>query len=245
MCNLHADTWTTLQPTFTVFSSIGPSLAKTGTIRVALSLTVASTTQLRSNLMIHSTACLASTWMAHRLTRSVFRKRDEIKAFSDNRLWEETNKNFSVLSLSEVNDNILMWSHYTDCHTGICLDLTFETSAELHQVLYTDVRPEFYFTDVREQDRDHERFKKVAISTLTTKAPDWAYEKEWRCIDFGGPGERPMPHGMLAGIIFGCRTSETDKRMVHEWVESGCQSVRFYQAIQRDGVFALDIKEIH
>ena len=28
-----------------------------------------------------------------------------------------------------------------------------------------------------------------------------------------------MPRGMLAGIIFGCRTSETDKRMVREWVE--------------------------
>ena len=179
------------------------------------------------------------------LNASGLSKRDEIKAFSENRLWEETNKNFSVLSLSEVNDNILMWSHYSDGHAGICLDLTFEMSEKLHRVQYTDVRPEIYFTDVREQHRDHERFNKSVISTLTTKAPDWAYEKEWRCIDFGGCGERPMPHGMLTGIIFGYRTSETDKRMVHEWVESARQSVRFYQAIQRDGAFALDIKEIH
>ena len=172
-------------------------------------------------------------------------RRDEIGAFSENRLWEETNKNVSILSLSEVNDNILMWSHYSDSHTGICLDLTFETSEELHQVRYTDVRPQFYFAVVREQDRDHERYKNGILSTLTMKASHWAYEKEWRCIDFGGCGERPMPRGMLAGIIFDCRTSETDKRMVREWVESASQSTRFYQAIQRDGAFALDIKEIH
>jgi hypothetical protein len=54
-----------------------------------------------------------------------------------------------------------------------------------------------------------------------------------------------MPRGMLAGIIFSRRTSETDKRMVREWVESASQSVRFCQAIQRDGALALDIKEIH
>ena len=172
-------------------------------------------------------------------------RRDEIRAFSENRLWEETNKDVSILSLSEVNDNILMWSHYSDSHTGICLDLTFETSEELHRVRYTDVRPQFYFADVREQDRDQERYKNGILSTLTMKASHWAYEKEWRCIDFGGRGERPMPRGMLAGIIFGCRTSETDKRMVREWVESASQSVRFCQAIQRDGAFALDIKEIH
>jgi hypothetical protein len=86
-------------------------------------------------------------------------RRDEIRAFSENRLWEETNKDVSILSLSEVNDNILMWSHHSDSHTGICLDLAFETSEELHRVRYTDVRPQFYFADVREQDRDHERYK--------------------------------------------------------------------------------------
>ena len=144
-------------------------------------------------------------------------KRNEIKAFSENRLWEETNKNFSVLSLSEVNDNILMWSHYSDGHAGICLDLTFEMSEKLHRVQYTDVRPEIYFTDVREQYRDHERFNKSVISTLITKAPDWAYEKEWRCIDFGGCGERPMPHGMLTGSY---SVTELPKP-TREWFVSG------------------------
>ncbi len=171
-------------------------------------------------------------------------KRDEIKAFAEKRLWDETNKNVSVLSLSELNDNPLMWSHYSDSHAGICLELTFKTCEELHQVRYSEVRPQMFFADVRKQDRDKERYHNSIISTLTTKASNWAYEREWRCIDFGGPGERPMPDGMLSGIIFGCRTSEIDREAVRDWVRSACRSVRFYEAVQRDGTFALNIEEI-
>lgn len=171
-------------------------------------------------------------------------KNDELKALAMSKLCEETNNEFAVLSLSKINDNLLMWSHYAESHTGICLELEFQTSEKLHQVQYSDERPQFFFADIREQDRNVERYSNSIMSTLTTKASHWAYEKEWRCIDFNGPGERPMPQGMLSGIIFGCRTTETDRQMVRNWVQSGGQSVVFYEANQRDGVFALDIDKI-
>jgi hypothetical protein len=171
-------------------------------------------------------------------------KRDEIKARAEAFLYDQTNQIVSVLSLSEVRDNVLMWSHYADSHAGICLELTIQTSEELHQVRYTDARPQFYFADVRERDRDQVRFRNSIISTLTTKASHWAYEEEWRCIDFDGPGERPLPRGTLSGIIFGCRTSDSDKEMVRDWVRLGAQDVTFYQATEKDGAFALDIRPI-
>jgi hypothetical protein len=172
-------------------------------------------------------------------------KRDEIKAFAAKWLWDETNKDVCVLSLSELNDNLLMWSHYSDSHTGICLELTFQTLEKLHEVRYSDVRPQFFFADVREQDRDDERYRNGIISTLTTKASHWAYEKECRGIDFGGPGEREMPDGMLSGIIFGCRTSDADKQTVRDWVASAGRNVTFSQAVQRDGAFAVDIERVN
>lgn len=168
-------------------------------------------------------------------------KLEEIRSFAANFLREETNREVAILSLSEVNDNPLMWSHYADCHAGICLELAFNTREPLHKVQYTDVRPHLYFADVREQERDHQRYRNSIMSTFKAKASWWAYEKEWRCIDFGGPGERPMSEAMLTGIIFGCRMSESDKRVVREWVQESGRPVRCYQATQRDGEFALDI----
>jgi Protein of unknown function (DUF2971) len=171
-------------------------------------------------------------------------KQEEIRSMAASFMSEETNKEIAVLSLTELNDNLLMWAHYADCHHGICLDLTFRTREPLHRVEYTDVRPHFYFADVREQDRDKARFGRSIISTLGTKASLWAYEKEWRCIDFGGPGERTMTEAMLNGIIFGCLMSDSDKTEVRAWVESSGQPVQFFQARQRPGEFALDVIQL-
>ena len=43
-----------------------------------------------------------------------------------------------VLCLSELHDDILMWSHYADCHRGICL--VYETIDEF----FADARPVRY-----------------------------------------------------------------------------------------------------
>src|SRR5262245_38977124 len=53
-------------------------------------------------------------------------KQEEIRSFAADFMREETNKDVAILSLSEVNDNLLMWSHYADCHTGLCLELVFK-----------------------------------------------------------------------------------------------------------------------
>jgi hypothetical protein len=159
-------------------------------------------------------------------------------------MWEETNANYGLFSLSEVSDHALMWSHYADSHKGICLQLMLHTAHPPYQVSYSNARPQFLYQDVKESTRDYERFARTVMSTLTTKAAYWAYEKEWRCIQTDGPGERPMYEMDLTGIIFGCRTSDQDMETVREWVESAGPPCRFYRAKQREGGFALDIVEI-
>lgn len=168
----------------------------------------------------------------------------EVKVRAQEKLRAETNKYFAVLSLSQVNDNLLMWSHYADCHAGVCLEFSFEATAPLHRVEYVERQPRLHFADFDEVGRDSSRFKSAVIEVLTAKAVDWAYEKEWRCIDTDGPGERPMPRDMLTGIIFGCRTSDGNKAMIRDWVASSGRTVNFYQARQRDGAFALDVYPI-
>jgi hypothetical protein len=171
-------------------------------------------------------------------------RKAEVSAYSENRLRDETNNRIAVLSLAERNNSVLMWSHYSGCHTGICLEFTFEATAPLHRIKYADERPMLYFADFDEDSRDYGRFEKVVIDVLTTKAPDWSYEREWRCIDFGGPGERPMPRNMLTGIVFGCRTSESDKATVRSWATASGEPIAFHQAKEKRGAFSLEIEPL-
>jgi hypothetical protein len=68
------------------------------------------------------------------------------------RLWE-TNilDNSGIICLSEVRDDILMWSHYPEQHKGVCLQFRFEVPASFPDlplpVDYTEHYPEFNFAE--------------------------------------------------------------------------------------------------
>lgn len=57
--------------------------------------------------------------MLHYLYQNVLNKGAEV--ISD--MLDKMLQKFGVISFSEVNDNILMWSHYADQHHGFCLEL--------------------------------------------------------------------------------------------------------------------------
>ncbi|WP_349393654.1 DUF2971 domain-containing protein, partial [Clostridium perfringens] len=46
-----------------------------------------------------------------------------------NKLIEDSSKNLLnsllICSFSECKDNILMWSHYSNCHKGFCIEYDF------------------------------------------------------------------------------------------------------------------------
>lgn len=166
---------------------------------------------------------------------------DDVRKHANNFLWKAVNEEFRIFSLAGVSDNLLMWSHYADSHRGICLQLTFQASEDLYRVKYRNQRPQFYLVDAFEQFRDEERFNRHAIEILTTKSRAWRYEKEFRCVDFGKRGETRIPTGSLSAIIFGCEIPEESRETVREWVSESGLKIPFFQAIMRDGAFALDI----
>ena len=119
-----------------------------------------------------------------------------------------------VLCLSEVHDDILMWSHYADCHRGICLifDTNFNFFAHAQPVRYQLERP---------------RVNPIAQSTeqmldnaIFTKSRAWAYEKEWRILHYRqGVGERKSPPTSLKAVILGVALSGSDRRFVEAWAK--------------------------
>jgi len=93
---------------------------------------------------------------------------------------DKANTLIGVLSLTESNNNILMWSHYARSHKGFCIG--FDTNSDFFNRKRSDV-DEFYH--LRKVKYDKVRPNKLisqlnAVNMFLTKSIDWEYEKEWR-----------------------------------------------------------------
>ena len=89
---------------------------------------------------------------------------------------------FGVLSLSEVRDSLLMWSHYAASHTGLVLGFDPRHSyfnrrktendelRHLRRVQYRDSRPSGALTGMD------------GIDLFFVKSVHWSYEREWRML---------------------------------------------------------------
>lgn len=96
-------------------------------------------------------------------------------------------------------DNLLMWSHYAQSHTGLCLEFDVLESPEFFsypiKVLYKENYPTLDFS--KEDDR---------YMIYSVKSHDWAYEDEFRILKLKSQCY-PFNPIILKSIIFGCRAS--------------------------------------
>jgi hypothetical protein len=121
-----------------------------------------------------------------------------------------------ILSLSEVPDDLLMWTHYAANHSGFVLEFDdkhhwFWTQrpegddcGNLRQVSYADHPSSDYLAELK------------AHEILYTKGKKWDYEREWRIIrplaeSSTSPSEGvflfDLPVTVMTGVIAGLRTS--------------------------------------
>lgn len=125
-----------------------------------------------------------------------------------------------VFCTSEVNNDILMWSHYANCHKGICIGLFLpplipSIDCITMKVNYTDIiKPKRFYTD-----DEHQRGLAL-LYWVFTKASCWSYEKEVRSFikneenQLGIHNEKfcdvELHKSQLKEIYFGLETSEKD-----------------------------------
>ncbi len=91
-----------------------------------------------------------------------------------------------IACLSEEPDSILMWSHYANNHRGFCvaynlLGLNQKLQFSAVPVLYTQDRVCLRSIPL-DQDTLNKETMSLFIQSLTSKSPEWSYEKEWRII---------------------------------------------------------------
>ena len=153
-------------------------------------------------------------------------------------------KSYGIYCLTEVPDDILMWSHYSDSHTGICLQFnaTEELSIfwEAYMVTYQEKYPEVNMMEIGKY--------KQFFNLFATKSQHWKYEKERRVIkdeNDGGSKIYTFNTKLLTGIILGAKISQQDEDTVLNWVNKKSTPTAIYRATINNDAYKLDIKGVN
>ena len=147
-----------------------------------------------------------------------------------------------VFCMSEVKDEILMWSHYSESHTGFCLEFKATSSTPFfgraRKIEYKESYPSVnLFKSTREEQME---------ATLLTKAKLWSYEKEWRIIEHEhGAGIYNFTPELLTGLIIGCEMPDSNKDRIISWVENRNPQPAIYQTEVKEREFGLDIVRLN
>jgi len=146
-----------------------------------------------------------------------------------------------VLCLSEINNDILMWSHYADGHRGICLEFNASTLQAVFASAFRIKYQKEYPILNRFTSSDNEELLDTA---LLTKSDHWDYEKEWRIIERRGSGWYKFPEQLLSGVILGCLIRPDDKIRVMDWLRKRKFPVKLYEASIKEYEFGIELREI-
>jgi len=178
------------------------------------------------------------------------------------KIQHRVNTHAGVLSFCENNDSILLWAHYSNKHYGVCLEFDMNQWQRKHvhldKVEYKMERPLISRQDLSNatarstlpgsafgsagSDQTLDLLKKMAF----VKHEDWKYEKEWRIIcSFQNPSDRYLPfprENVLIGIIFGLRTSDSDRQRILEAIEVSDPRIKIYEAKEDESRFKVRIE---
>jgi hypothetical protein len=120
------------------------------------------------------------------------------------------NFKFGILCFSESIKDPVLWSHYADSHKGIALGFDYLMGPSILEVNYN---PDRVTVDVNEFFNMPEKQQiKLVNSVLSSKAPSWAYEKEYRvlieledCELIDGLYFKTIPEDFLYEVVLGIR----------------------------------------
>lgn len=154
-----------------------------------------------------------------------------------------------ISCLSESDDSLLMWAHYANNHCGMCVEYELlEISKQLGfspvPVIYSDERASFRSIN---QDTIEADATSVLIESLTSKSPEWSYEKEWRIIrDDGACGAKwnAANKGALldmirpSSVILGCMAKPKFEQDVRKYCEES--KINLYKMEKNKKLYRLE-----
>lgn len=144
-----------------------------------------------------------------------------------------------VCCFSTVNDNILMWSHYSESHKGVCLKFDVLEDPDFFMIpLHMDYQNDYStFNYIREE-------REIVSKILKLKSTEWSYEKEIRVIKPSQIGLIEFNKNALSEIIFGCKVNKNEIKRIKNLAGKNYNKTSFEKAELKTDKYGLNINKI-
>lgn len=155
---------------------------------------------------------------------------------------------YRVFSLAGNCESILLWSHYAEAHTGICLGFSTDNQefGDAIEVIYAKNLPTLEFLGRGNETN--------LIAMALTKSDEWKYEHEFRMLS-----QEPTLHGLpivndhkynfcpehLVEVVMGCNIKPVDEDFVREMVALSPTPIKIRKAIRSVHRFGVDIVDAY
>jgi Protein of unknown function (DUF2971) len=152
-----------------------------------------------------------------------------------------------ILSLSELGDNILMWSHYAQQHKGICIEFRRNPSNILGKpdhtspVRYSIKAPTIDARNYRTADKEGQN--EIELSLVLTKAADWTYEREWRVVKNGCANSTQPLECKIESITLGLRSENAAQEHILSLAKR--EGFKVNKANLKPNEFGLKIEQLY
>ena len=161
-------------------------------------------------------------------------------------------KQLRVACFSGENaDHVLMFSHYGDRHSGIALVFNVVSDGPIGDLTLLELGQYVNYVEHNKlPDLNNCNDSSLSREVVLTKWKKWKYENEYRVL-IAMEGSCPSPIrnyelGELVGVVFGLRTSDTNKKAIDEWLIRGQhEKVWKKQARLSDNSFTLRFDPMH
>lgn len=157
---------------------------------------------------------------------------------------------FGIFSVSTKMDNILLWSHYSDLHKGICVRFNCKKFREFieNDCVKNDLIIYWDYVDYQSDYPTLNPFEFDLINSYTKslliKSNDWNYESELRFILFDSPNKSiVIPDGVIDQIILGCRISKENEKDIVKIAKQ--KNIEVVQAVLKQNSFGLDFHKLN
>ncbi|MCA9735625.1 DUF2971 domain-containing protein [candidate division KSB1 bacterium] len=152
------------------------------------------------------------------------------------------NRNVGVCCFSAVKNDILLWAHYANGHTGICLEFNIQKGIQL----FHRAKPVKYYKSYPNVNffKCYHKNEHWMPKILIAKANCWKYESEWRVFKFDGPGLEIFPECCLTAIIFGCQMQDREKHFLINFVKENKMGIKLIEARMKENKYGLKFMQI-